>query len=108
MNNHTEITLTPDFANIFRQMLAEAVRQGDARTIFDSVLAPTQEAEALRAVQRWLAPLNIAAQCMTDRASVDTFRDALAKMATDLDRYAGALEAELPADGADCTGGKDL
>jgi len=86
-----EIVLTPNYAHLFATMLREARTQSEARRMFD--FRPHIAAEALRAVQRFLAPLNIAAQSMTDRDAVEKFREALNEMVQDIDRTAAQLEA---------------
>lgn len=93
----TEINLTPDFKRMFAQMLAEAERQAQAEDLFDC-LPHDLRAEALRSVQRFLAPLNIAAQCMTNAKAVGEFREALSRIAVDVDKTAGDLEAEKAED----------
>jgi len=42
-----------------------------------------------------LAPLNIAAKCMTSREAVEQFRDALNWIVEDIDRTANGLEQSL-------------
>lgn len=87
-----EITLTPAFEHMFKTMLREAITQSDASTLFDCVGTVERTALALRAVQRFLAPLNIAAQCMTNNQAVEQFREALNKIVQDIDRTAGQRE----------------
>lgn len=93
MHNETEIVLTPNYDHIFRTMLREAQIRAKADTMFDCY-SDSREADLLRAVQGFLAPLNIAAQCMTDREAVEKFREALNAIVQDIDKTASALENE--------------
>jgi hypothetical protein len=100
MHNSSEngIVLTPDFAHMFQVMLREAVTQSGAVTLFDCLGTVERTALALRAVQRFLAPLNIAAQCMTNREAVEQFREALNQIVQDIGRVAGQREEFLAVD----------
>jgi hypothetical protein len=62
------------------------------------MLGAGQEVLVLRAVQRWLWPLSMAAQCMTTREAVEEYREAINQLLTGVDRYAGELENELAED----------
>lgn len=86
------IVLTPNYERMFKTMLHQAVIQSEARTLFDSLGTVRQTAKALRAVQRFLAPLNIACQCMTNREAVERFREALNQIVQDIDKTAGERE----------------
>lgn len=88
----TEIVLTPNYSNIFRQMIQEARNQGEASSIFRDVRPKAAQVEALRAVQRFLAPLAIAAACMTSTAEVEQLRDALCTINTGIDTRANEME----------------
>lgn len=107
-NETNEINLTPDFGRMFDLMLAEASRQGQAKSIFGDILPQRQELDALRAYQRFLAPLAIAANAMTTREAVERFRDAVTELSSGLARFADQLEREIAEDDADPTGGKGL
>lgn len=87
-----EIVLTPNYEHMFAMMLREAQTQADARTLFDCLGTVKQTAKALRALQRFLAPLNIACQCMTNRQAVERFREALNQIVQDIDKTAGERE----------------
>lgn len=102
----SEIQLTPNYANIFRQMLNEAKNQSDPYCLFS--LPARDRAEALRAVQRFLAPLNIAAQCMTDVAAVETYREALAGIVSGINLAAGEIEEAVAEDDAVKAGDGDF
>jgi hypothetical protein len=86
-----EIVLTPAYDHIFRTMLREALNQSDALSLFDCLPFDLQ-AQALRAVQRFLAPLNIAAQCMTTKEAVEEFREAFSRIVVDIDKTAAGKE----------------
>ena len=86
------IVLTPNYGHMFAMMLREAKMQAEARTLFDCLGTVRKTAQALRAVQRFLAPLNIACQCMTNREAVERFREALNQIVQDIDKTAGERE----------------
>ena len=88
----TEFILTPNYEHMFAMMLREAKMHAEARTLFDCLGTVKKTAEALRAVQRFLAPLNIACQSMTNREAVERFRDALNQIVQDIDTVAGERE----------------
>ena len=89
-----EIVLTPNYEHMFAMMLREAKMHAEAQTMFDCLdtVRTRKLAVALRAVQRFLAPLNIACQCMTNREAVDQFREALNQIVQDIDKTAGEWE----------------
>jgi len=92
MENETEgFVLTPAYEHIFKTMLHEAKIQAQADCLFDGMLFGG-EAQALRTVQRFLAPLNIAAQCMTNREAVEQFREVIAAIVQDIDKTAAQRE----------------
>lgn len=91
MTNENEIVLTPAFEHIFKTMLREAQNQSDADCIFDCLPVDLQT-QALRSIQRFLAPLNIAAQCMTNKLAIEQFRDAINLIVQDIDQTAGERE----------------
>lgn len=93
MNDEREIVLTPAFEHIFLTMLREARFRADASTMFDCY-SDAREANLLRAVQNFLAPLNIAAQCMASKEAVEQFRETINQIVQDIDKTASALEAE--------------
>jgi hypothetical protein len=96
MNDKNEIILTPDFDHIFTQMLREARTQAeDVFRATRSGMSETGEAEALRAVQRWFAPLAIAAHSMTSREAVERFREAMGEILAGLEAQAVRAEKEL-------------
>lgn len=86
------IVLTPNYEGIFRNMLGEALNQSKALTLFDC-LPDDLQAQALRAVQRFFAPLNIACQCMVNKQAVEEFREAMNKIVQDIDHTAFDKEA---------------
>lgn len=86
------IELTPNYAHMFQVMLKSATEQAEPHSILDYSATREQQIAALRSLQAILAPLNIAAQCMTNRESVETFREALAGMVTRIDTAAIKLE----------------
>jgi len=90
---------------MFRTMSREAASQGEARSIFRD-LPGEHRATALRAVQRFLAPLSIAACSMTSVAEVEEFRTILSDMLKGIDTTAAQMEAEaepeLTEDDCDC------
>jgi len=93
-----EIVLTPDYEHMFKTMLLQSQTQAQAKDLFDCIWETADERlelAALRAVQRFLAPLNIAAKCMTSREAVEQFRDALNWIVEDIDRTANGLEQSL-------------
>lgn len=96
-----EIQLTPAYEHIFATMLREAKMRGEAQTLFDCLDTNhirrdlRQTALALRAVQRFLAPLNIAAQCMTNREAVEHFREAINQIVQDINKTAAEREEFL-------------
>lgn len=94
-----EIVLTPDYAHMFKTMLRDALNQSDALMLFDC-LPFDRQAQALRAVQRFLAPLNIACQCMTNKHAVELFREALNQIVQDIDKTAGDKEEYHREEGA--------
>lgn len=102
-----EINLTPDFGRMFDLMIREAKNQGQPSSIFRDLAQP-QELEALRALQRFLAPLAIAANSMTNSKAVERFRDVVAELASDLAKYADEVEREIREDEDDPTDGKGL
>jgi hypothetical protein len=83
----TEFNIEPNYDHIFRTMLAEARTQGDPEILF-SQMSDQRELEALRAVQRFLAPLAIAANAMHSGAMVEQFREAITEISV---RVAGAV-----------------
>jgi len=91
----TEIKVTPDYQNLFRNMLEQARLEARARNLFGESLPPDLEPVALRTVQRFLAPLNIAAQCMVTTTAVEQFRDVLHQMVQDIDCTAARMERDL-------------
>lgn len=96
-NETREINLTPDFGRMFDLMIREAQNQGQPRSIFRDLAQP-QELEALRALQRFLAPLAIAANSMTDAKTIGRFRDVVTELSSDLAKYADEIERELAED----------
>ena len=97
-----EITLTPNYDRMFATMIQEARNQGEASWLVREFGPPARRAEVLRAVQRFLAPLAIAANCMTTREMVEQFRDTIATLNTGVDKLAGELESEPTEDDCDC------
>lgn len=91
MTNENEIVLTPDYAHMFKTMMHAALNQSEAASLFYCLPFDLQ-AQALRAVQRFLAPLNIACQCMTDKHAVELFRESLNQIVQDIDKTASAME----------------
>lgn len=99
------IELTPNYEHIFRSMLRETRTQGDALHMFRLHFAKDR-AELLREVQRWFAPLTIAANCATTRDAIGELREAMTEMLAAIDRE--AQRQERLADAADPTDGKGL
>jgi len=93
----TEINLMPDFARMFQLMLREVVNQGKAEYVFDCLPSDLQP-PALRSIQRFLAPLNIAAHSMTSAEAVQQFRDTLNRIVRDIDQTAAEMERDLEKD----------
>lgn len=91
MANMTGVDLTPNFDKIFRQMIQEARNQGEASAIVYGIPA-TKRVEVLRAIQRFLAPLAIAANCMTNAEMVEQFRDAITAINAGIDTRASEME----------------
>ena len=87
----TTMDVTPAYGQIFRHMIHEAENQSDALVMF-GFLECREQAQALRSIQRFLAPLNIAAQCMTDGKSVEQFRDLFNRILRDIDKTAMVRE----------------
>jgi hypothetical protein len=85
----TSINLTPNYENMFRQMLDNAQAQGDARGMFTR---QEGRAELLREVQRWFAPLTIAASCATTVPAIEELRGVMTDMLTALDQEAQRVE----------------
>jgi hypothetical protein len=73
-------------------MLAEAVRQADADTLFRADLNPSRRAPALRAVHRFLAPLGMAAAAATSVEEIEKYRAALSAIVKAIDIEAARLE----------------
>ena len=101
MTEPNQIVLTPNYEGLFKVMLDQAILLADASTLLYPLLADERRGESLRAIQSFLAPLNIAAQCMTTAPAVEKFREALNRIVQDIDRTAGQLEAERDADKAE-------
>lgn len=74
----TEFNIEPNYDHIFRTMLAEARTQSDPEMFSQADV--TDEVEALRVVQRFLAPLAIAANAMHSAAMVKEFREAITEI----------------------------
>jgi hypothetical protein len=98
------IEIIPDYANLFRMMLRDAKMQANMRTMF--ARSDDDRAELLREVQRWFAPLTIAANCATTRDAIGELREAMSDMLAALDKEARRLESKL--EDADPTDGKGL
>lgn len=92
-----EIDLTPNYKGIFKTMLEELKRQGKAENWFES-FSVTREAEALRSIQRFLAPLAIALNAATSVAEIEELRGAVTDVLGDVDRAAAEKERELKED----------
>ena len=83
-----------NFKGIFKGMLAEARSQGVARRLFGS-LSDEDRAQALREVQRFFAPLAVAAQAMTSVEEVEQLREAMADIIADINKTASEIENDL-------------
>jgi hypothetical protein len=94
MTNEKEIVVTPALDHLFHTMIEEARNQGKAKDMFDALPADL-EPVGLRIIQRFLAPLNIAAQCFTKRGEIEQFREVLSQIVQDIDKTAAQLEADL-------------
>lgn len=103
-----EIKLEPDYKALFRTMLAELKNQGQPRSMFGEILPAKQELEALRAVQRFIAPLAICSNSATAVVEIEELRTALADLSGEFCRFINELEAQLMAeDAADGFGHRD-
>jgi hypothetical protein len=99
----TSIQLTPNYERMFRQMLRETRNQGDARTMF-TPSADDRRAELLRDVQRWFAPLTIAANSATTVDAINELRAAMSDMLSAIDQEAARLERGVEDDPTDGEG----
>jgi|SRR5215469_11728652 len=79
-------------------MVEEARNQGKAKDMFYA-LPVALEPVGLWTIQRFLAPLNNAAQCFTKRGEIEQFCEVLTQIVQDIDKTAAQLEADL-AEGA--------
>ena len=86
-----ETKLTPNYDRMFRLMLQEAKNQSEPVSIFRGLPAAKQ-AIALRALQRFLAPLSIAACSMTTVQALEEFRTVIGDIVTGVDVMAAQLE----------------
>jgi hypothetical protein len=94
MNEPRTITLTPNFERIFKGMLAEAMAQAKASRMFDDI-PEASVAEALRAVQRWLAPLTVAINAATSVPDIERVREVMTDILADIDKTAFAIENKI-------------
>lgn len=88
------IQLTPNYEAMFRLMLADAKQQAQASRMFDCLTAD-QEARALRSVQRWFAPLAIAANSATSLEAIEQLRSLMSDILGDINQTALAIENDL-------------
>jgi hypothetical protein len=86
------ITITPDYEHMFRTMIQDAGTQSNPRCMFDD-REPADRAELMRQVQRWFAPLTIAANCATSVAAIERLREVMSGMLSGIDREAQRLES---------------
>jgi hypothetical protein len=84
------ITITPNYEHMFKTMLREAGIQGAALRMFDG---RSDRAELMREVQRWFAPLTIAANSATTVEAIERLREAMSQMLKNLDTEAQRLES---------------
>jgi len=87
------LEIKPDFAAMFRTMIEDAGRQG-VGLLFARLTDRAMRAEALRDVQRWFAPLTIAANAASNPAEMERLRDVMAAILSEIDQTAYRIESE--------------
>lgn len=99
MNETTrEINIEPNYKALFRNFLSEFKTQAQPRAMFGEFLVPGQELAALRAVQRFFAPLAICANSATMIPEIEELRAVLADLSSELCRWINELDAQVQAD----------
>lgn len=75
-------------------MLRDAREQANARLIFEG-FEPVYQAQALRRVQRWFAPLAVALNAASSVVEIEQLRSLMTDILADIDQTAAAREDEL-------------
>ena len=89
-----KLDITPNYKAIFERMLGEARHFGNGSKLFAS-WSYAREAEALRAIQRFLAPLNVALNAMSSQEDLEALKAALGEIVVSIDQAAREAEVTL-------------
>ena len=107
-NNPKVIELIPNYQSMFRTMIHDAKIQSNVGHMMQQILPKGDRAELLRELQRWFAPLTIAANCATTLEAVNELRSTMAEILAAIDQEAARQERADHGQDEDPTDGKGL